>query len=140
MTSSSAEGICAPICFERRDGRGHHVLQDVDRLVAAEEAPAGEALPEDDGHREDVALDGAHAALVDPLGREVRELALHLVRARRLDPVLRLGDAEVGDVGPAVAADEDVVRGDVAMDDVERLAVVVLQLVGGVKARAARRG
>ena len=64
---------------ERGDRRGHHLLQRLDRLVAAEQAAAGDALPEHDRHREHVALHGAEAPLVDALRREVRELALHLV-------------------------------------------------------------
>ena len=120
---------------ERGDGAGHDVLQDVDGLFPAEQPPAGEALPEHHRHREHVALDRAHAPLVDALGREVRELALDLVGARRLDAILGLGDAEVGEQTLAVATQQNVVGRHVAVNDVQRLAVVVLQIVRGLQAR-----
>ena len=44
-------------------------------------------------------------------------------------------DAEVGDARGPVDADEDVLGRDVAVDDVERLAVVVAELVRRVEAR-----
>ncbi len=120
--------------LERRYRRAHDLLQDLDRFIAPEEAPPREALPEHDGHRKDVALHRAYASLVDTLGREVREFAFHLVRSRRLDPILGLGDPEICDVRAPVAPDEDVVRRDVPMDDVEGLVVVVPQLVRRVQA------
>ena len=54
--------------------------------------------------------------------------------ARRREPHGRAGDAKVGDARGAVDADQDVVRGDVAVDDLERGAVTVGELVGGVQA------
>ena len=128
------EGSVDADLLEGGDGGADDLLEDVHRLVAAEQAPAGEALPEDDRHREDVALDGAHPPLVDSLGGEVGKLPLHLVGSRRLNPILGFGEAEVGDEGPPVAPDEDVVGRDVAVDDAQGLAVVVAHLVGGVEA------
>ena len=92
-----------------------------------------------DGHREDVALHGADAPLVDPLRRQVRELPLHLVRARDLHAVLGLRDAEVGEPPDAVAPDEDVVGADVAMDDPQVAPAVVAQLVRACSPASASR-
>ena len=44
-----------------------------------------------------------------------------------------LRDPEIRDVGRALLRDEDVVRGDVAMHEAERLAAVVDRLVCGVE-------
>ena len=46
-----------------------------------------------------------------------------------------MGDAEVGEASHAVDADEDVVRRDVAMDEVERLALRAGELVSCVQSR-----
>jgi len=69
------------------------------------------------------------------LGRHIRELALELPRARGRQLARRARDAEVAEARAPVDSDEDVLRRDVAVDDAERLAVVVLELVGGVEPR-----
>ena len=51
----------------------------------------------------------------------------------------RLRDAEVEDARHAVGADEDVLRGDVAVHEAERLAALAPRLVGGVEALRGRR-
>ena len=68
------------------------------------------------------------------LGRHVRELALELPGARRRQARRGARDAEVGDARGAVDADQDVLRRDVAVDEVEQLVVVVPELVRGVQA------
>ena len=111
---------------ERRDDRARRddrVAEDLrERLalgLALEEALAGERLPQHDGRRVDV--DGARElASRELLGRHVRELALDLAVARDLDAARGLRDAEVEHARDAVGADEHVLRGDVAMDEVER--------------------
>src|SRR5438270_624564 len=60
---------------QARDRRIHDLLENVDRLVAAKEPPAGDALPRANRHREDVALHRARSSFVDALRREVRELS-----------------------------------------------------------------
>src|SRR6185437_1792258 len=93
-----------------------------------EEATSGEHLPQDDPQGEDV------DALVDRLlhhrlGREVAELALDDAGVALRELARRLREAEVHDLHLAVLRDEDVGGGDVAVDDLERLAVA-LELVG----------
>ncbi len=125
----------SPNLPQGRDRAVHHLLEHVDRVLSAKESTPREAFPEHDRHREDVALHGAGAALVDALRSEIGELALHFVGARGLDAILGLGDTEVGEVRAAVASDEDVVRRHVAVNDVEWPAAIVGELVRGVKAR-----
>ena len=106
--------------------------------LALEETLAGERLPEHDGRGVDV--DGAReVASRELLGRHVRELALDLALARRLDAARGLRDAEVEHARDAVGADEDVLRRHVAVHDAERLAALVLRLVRGVEAVQRRR-
>jgi hypothetical protein len=72
----------------------------------------------------------------DLLRGHVRELALDdagLGLDRRAD---RLGEPEVDQLHLALEGDQDVGRADVAVDDVERLAVVALLVVGVVEALA----
>ena len=57
---------CAPICRSAGDRRVHHLLQRVDRLLAAKEAPPRDALPQHDRHREDVALRACRCAACRP--------------------------------------------------------------------------
>ena len=92
------------------DWRVEDFFERVDGVLAPKEPPPREALPEHDGHREDVALARAGASLVDALRREVGELAFHLVRARDLQAVLGLGDAEVREPAHAIDANQHVVR------------------------------
>src|SRR6185312_153837 len=103
--------------------------------VALEEAPAREHLPENDAGREDVRppVDVLVAARL--LRRHVRELALELPGARRRELARGARHAEVAQARATVHADEDVLRRDVAMDDAERVAVVVLELVRRVEPR-----
>jgi hypothetical protein len=68
------------------------------------------------------------------LGRHVRDLPLENAGARVARARRGLRNAEVGELGDAVGADEDVLRREVTVDDVERLAVVVVRLVRSVKA------
>src|SRR6185312_9501811 len=87
-------------------------------------------LPEHDAQREDIAA-AVERLAADLLGREIRRLALDHARARGFAVVVGLGDAEVDDLDVTVEADEDVLRADVAMDDVERRARhLVLEAVG----------
>ena len=68
------------------------------------------------------------------LRREVRDLALDLLRPRDGQPRGRAGHAEVGEAGAAVGADEDVLRRAVAVDQAEGLALGVGELVRRVEA------
>ena len=90
-----------------------------------------EQLVEDDAERVDVAapIDLLAARL---LGRHVAELALE--DARLLAEEVRAGDAEVGDLHDALVREQDVLRRDVAVHDVERHAALVLALVRVVQA------
>ncbi len=118
-----------------RDPRGVRVValdDELERLVlgrALEQALARRELEEHDAEREDVAprVDVFAASL---LGRHVRDLALELPALRALGRLrAALRDAEVDDLHVAREADDDVLRADVAVDDVEVRTVEVATLV-----------
>ncbi len=107
---------------------------DVEERLAAQAAvqgPTGEDLPEDDAQGVDVAP-AVHLLAARLLGRHVAELALD--DARLVVEELGGRDAEVGDLHRAFVGEQDVLRGDVAVDDLQRRAGVVLLLVGVVQA------
>ena len=101
--------------------------------VAHAHARAREELPHHRADREHVRAAVAFAR--ELLRREVAELALDGALLGVLEAIGRLRDAEVGDAHGAVDADENVLRGHVAVDDLERDAVCRLRLVSGVEAR-----
>ena len=92
-----------------RDGRG-------DRGVGHEGLAADQALEGDDAEGVDVGRRGRGAAL-RLLGRDVGRRAHHLAGLREGHPLGGAGDAEVGDLDPAVGGDEEVRGLDVAVDD-----------------------
>ncbi len=104
--------------------------------VRGEHPAAGQPLPEGDARAVDV------RAVVDArrpgrlLRAHVADLALEHPDAGlgALDRALR--DPEVDDLHRSVEADDEVVRGDVAMDETDVLAVFVLEGVGVGEARA----
>ena len=77
---------------------------------------------------------GARRVAEEVLRRHVAALALHHAFGRDVGAPRRLGDPEVEEARGAVLADQDVLRGDVAVHEAERLAVVPLRLVGRVQA------
>jgi len=101
--------------------------------VTRAHARAREELPHHRADREHVGA--AIAVARELLRREVAELALDRALLGVLEAIGRLRDAEVGDADRAVDADEHVLRGHVAVDDLERDAVGRLRLVRGVEAR-----
>ena len=101
-------------------------------VVALEEPLPDEALPEHDRRGVDVGR-SRHVAAVQLLGRHVGDLALDLPLAGRLQPTGGLGDAEVEHARGAVGADEDVLRAHVAVDDRQRMPLLVPGLVRGVQ-------
>ena len=122
----------------RRCGRhalehGAHAL-DVGRSV--EGLPPGRHLVEHGAEREHVGT-AIHLGLCAELLRaHVGELALRLTGRGRVLLAARLGDPEVGDLHGAVDGEQDVLRGHVAMHDLERRSVVVGRVVRGVEAGA----
>ncbi len=110
-----------------------HLVDEGAVVLGDHHAAAGEQLPQDDAGRVDVGapVDGA---LVELLRRHERHLALDLAGDRRRQARLGAGDAEVGQAGDAVDADEDVVRRDVAVDEAQGLLVRAPELVCGVEA------
>ena len=71
---------------------------------------------------------------LDLLRRHVRDLALHLAGLGLLVHLIaRTRDPEVGDLHPTVDREEDVVRRDVAMNQLDRNAFLVMELVSGVE-------
>jgi hypothetical protein len=104
-----------------------------ERLVAA--GPVGRAEPqhlvEDHAQRVDVgaAVDGPPRGL---LGRHVAELALQPGGGVAVEP--GGGDAQVGDLHGPVAGEQEVLRRDVAVHDLQGRPVLVAALVGVVQA------
>ena len=94
-------------------------------------------LEQDDADGEDVAaaIDRRAPAL---LGRHVADLALERAGERLHFARRRLGDAEVDDLDAAVEADDDVLRRDVAVHDLEAAPFEVALLVRVVQPGAAR--
>ena len=117
---------------QRGDGAGLHLLE---RLLAApgEQRPPGDELVEHDAGAPHVGatVDRFAARL---LGRHVRELALD--DALVLGDVARPCDAEVDDLHRAVPRHQHVLRRDVAVDDLQRIAELVGLLVRVVEALA----
>ncbi len=70
------------------------------------------------------------------LGRHVRHLSLDLARPGLLPARVELGDAEVEQLHVTVVGNHHVVRAHVAVHHVQRLALLVPELVGGVQAVA----
>ena len=111
------------------DGRDDVVL-----ALLIEEAPPHQHLPQHRAHGEEIGapVEGLGVQL---LRRHVAELALHDARAGHHALHLALGHAEVAQLRDAALRDEDVHRRDVAVDELERGAVVVGALVGVVQPR-----
>ena len=139
---AAGESACSTIASSSGGTSGAYVVggstmpgaHDVEQRLAAQAAvqrATGEDLPEDDAERVEIAspVDALAARL---LGRHVAELALE--DARLLGEEARAGDAEVGDLHGALEGEEDVLRADVAVDDLERLPCLVLLLVRVVEA------
>ena len=97
------------IALEARQGDGR-------LAVALERRAAAEHLVEDDAEAVDVGARVDRLAL-DLLGREVLGRADHEARLGEVGALGRLGDAEVGDLHPAVAGEQHVGRLDVAVDE-----------------------
>jgi hypothetical protein len=114
------------------DGRLHDRLDQRQLVLSGEEPAAGQRLPEDHPQRPDVGL-GVELLALDLLGRHVQELALDLACGGLAELRLGLGDSEVQHLGRALVRDEDVARADVAVDEVERVALRILEVVGVVQ-------
>ncbi len=100
----------------------------LDVRVAAEETAIERHLPERHAQGEDIRP--AIGRLAEHLlGRQVRELALDDADGRLRDPVAGLGETEVDELRHPLVRHEDVRRAHIAMDHVERLALIVAELV-----------
>ena len=94
----------------------HVAHGDGDGRLAGEGDLSGEHLVEHDAERVEVGLPG-HGLAERLLGRDVVGRAEHAPGDRQALLGERAGDAEVGDLGAAFLADEDVLRLDVAVHD-----------------------
>ena len=120
--------------LDRRDLAGADLLEDLDVVLAVEQAVAGEGLPEHAADAEQVGLDGVGLAEGD-LGGEVGQLALDGAGGGEAGgAVAGPGEAEVGQLDGAVEAEQDVVGRDVAVDDGGGPAVEADAIVGGAEA------
>ena len=129
--------LCEPIgqiasgLFERRRAFERELADDVHVRAVAPHAPEREALEEDRADAEEIAS-AIERVAHRLLGRHVRGLAFHLAG---LGDVLRLDlrDAEVEQPHVPVVAEHHVLRRHVAMNELQRLPVVVGKLVRGVQ-------
>ena len=126
--ASSARGTSAIVDRRRDHLRRRHALQRLELRRRREQALAGQQLVQDDagGEHVDAPID---RLMVHLLGRHIRVLALERLRDVVVELADDLGDAEVEQLDRAVAADHDVRRRHVAMDDLAALAVAVDELV-----------
>ena len=114
---------------------GYRVVNDLLRGAAKVWRLAGQHFVHHAGEGVDVGARGDIPVTRSLLGRHVRVLALDLPGAGQvLGDRGGLGDPEIGDLHPTVGGQEDVVRGDVAVDQPGGRAVGVAQLVGVVQA------
>ncbi len=125
-------GQQARVTLHERRRIGHlRIAHAADRLhvaVGVEEAPVERRLPERHAEREDVGAPIGRAT-VGLLRRKVRQRPLDHADGGRRDAVARLREAEVDELGDAVLRDEDVRGVHVAVHDVHRATLVVLELV-----------
>ncbi len=112
------------------DARPHEVEQ-LRPLGGTVQRTTREQLVEDHAEGIDVGAT-RHLLATGLLGRHVRGLALE--HAGLLAKQIRGGDAEIGYFDGPIERQEDVLRGDVAVHDVERSAGFVLALVGVMQA------
>lgn len=112
-----------------------HAVQGSHGVIGAEEALSVEELPGDDTEGEDVgaSVDGLAVGL---LGREVGELAAHLIAGGFDGSVEGASDAEVRYTRDTVLTDKDILGRDVAVDDAERGAVAGSGLMSVVQTAA----
>jgi hypothetical protein len=111
------------------------VLHDLELVGALPWPPAAEELEEHDAEREQI---GAAVDLeaLGLLGRHVLGLPLQEPRERAREALLRLGEAQVGDLHVALEADEHVARHQIAVHEAQVLAVGRAELVRGREASA----
>ena len=115
---------------------GHEVVKSrkLATFVGVAHGPAGEELVENRAQRVHVGAPVERIA-ARLLGRHVLDLALERAGLGRLAaPRVGLRDAEVDELRGPADRDEEVLRGDVAMDDTERIAVVAVKLVSRMQA------
>jgi hypothetical protein len=111
--------------------------RDCRRSDGAEDVPAEQQLGEHDAEREEVGPGVGHR-VAGLLGREVFVLARDDLAFLVVHEVEGLRDAEVGELHVALVGDEDVLRADVAMDDVEVAALAVASSGGRRRGRGRR--
>ena len=113
--------------------RARELVQRGDLVGAVERRLAAEDLVEDRAERPHI------RSVIERLAHRllrghVTDLALELTCARVLrDAITRLRDAEVDEDGVARVCDEDVLGGDVAVDDAEVGAIAISERVGGME-------
>jgi hypothetical protein len=104
----------------------------VRRRLPLKKAFPGRELEQHDAEREHVAPSIEHVA-TGLLGRHVAEFPLDLVVPVGVSLERSVRDAEIDEPRTTVRADQNVVRGDVAVDEVSELAVPTAELVRRVK-------
>ena len=131
--------LCGEATAHRRRGRDLGLGDHADRVVIilpTEQARADRDLVEHDPQGEDVRALVELAAIPDDLlGAHVRELPLELAGLGVGEALLGLRDPEVTDLHAPVHRDQDVLRRDIPVHDVERLPGAVPASVRVVQAR-----
>ena len=123
----------------QRDRHLHHLVQDGQLVVRAEQRRQRQQLVQDHARREqiDTAVD---LAALDRLGGQIRRLALQRALPG-LDPGrVVLGDAEVEELERSGRRQGDVRGGDVPMDHVQQRAIAVPEAVHVVEGAAKLAG
>jgi hypothetical protein len=124
--------LCAGLA-QRLDLTGQHAFEEADVGVGGIEAAAAEGLVQDGAHGKLVG-EFVHTVAGGLLGRHKGQLALDGAGGGLAHPGRSFGNAKVHDLGGPGQAHHDVVRADVAVDNVQRLPCGIAEVVGVAQA------
>ena len=119
----------------RIDGALGDGFEDGQFVVAREESEAGDEFVKDDTKAEDI-RSAVDLIAKDLFGRHIGNFAFERTFLGLFEAVRGFGDAEVKDLEVAVERDDEILGGDIAVDDAKRLTEVIGFFVGVVQAFA----